>query len=214
MRRLTPKRLIRLGLTALLVPVVGAAVCYGKWITLDHRLVTVTAGSLYQSAAFAPEDLVQACQDYGIKTVIDLRNEAPDAVLAAAEAASSAGITHLNLPTISHPMLNEAHAFLDALAKAEHPVLVHCQHGEGRSVMMCAVHRIENEGWSNAQAYDGTARLPDSLRFLNTPFPSLRRFRKEHTKGQFVLDYVARKPAAAPGTNNVTPAQTQNATSR
>ncbi|MFT4512118.1 MAG: hypothetical protein ACI91B_000805, partial [Planctomycetota bacterium] len=166
MRRLTPKRLIRLGLTALLLPLVAAAFCYGKWVTVDNRLVTVTPGAIYQSAAFAPDDLVATCGDYGIKTVIDLRNELPDAVLQAAAAAAKAGISHVHLPTISHPMLGEAHAFLDALAKAERPVLVHCQHGEGRSVMMCAVHRIQNEGWSNAQAFDGTVRLPDGLRFI------------------------------------------------
>jgi len=54
--------------------------------------------------------------------------------------------------------------------------------------MMCAVHRMQNEGWSNKDAFDGTARLPDSLRFLNKWFPSLRRFRDD-TKGRFVLHY-------------------------
>ncbi|MGK0154259.1 MAG: protein tyrosine phosphatase (PTP) superfamily phosphohydrolase (DUF442 family) [Neolewinella sp.] len=195
MRRMTPKRFIRLALAILLLPLMAAAFCYGKWITFDNRLITVTPGAVYQSAAFAPVDLVAICNDYGIKTIIDLRHELPDAVLEAAGAAAKAGIAHVHLPTISHPMLGEAHAFLDALAKAERPVLVHCQHGEGRSVMMCAVHRIENEGWSNAQAFDGTARLPDGLRFLNRLFPNLRRFRAEHTKGQFVLDYVPRQLA-------------------
>lgn len=188
-------RVIRLTLAVLLLPLVAAAICYGKWITIDNRMVTVTPGAIYQSAAFAPDDLAAACEEYGIKTVIDLRNELPDAVLAAAGAATEAGIAHVHLPTSSHPMLGEAHAFLDALAKAEQPVLVHCQHGEGRSVMMCAVHRIQNEGWSNAQALNGTARLPDGLRFLNGMFPDLRRFRAEHTKGQFVLDYAPRTGA-------------------
>tara|TARA_R110002096_G_scaffold296_16_gene1712 strand:- start:814 stop:1590 length:777 start_codon:yes stop_codon:yes gene_type:complete len=196
MRRMTPKRLIRLGLSALLLPLIAAAICYVKWITVDHRLVTVTPGVVYQSAAFAPDDLVTVCQDFDIKTVIDLRNEAPEAAASAATAATQAGITHVYLPTISHPTLKEAHAFLDALAAAERPVLVHCEHGEGRSVMMCALHRIQNEGWSNARAFDGTARLPDSLRFLNRVFPNLRRFKEEHTKGQFVLHYVARKNVA------------------
>lgn len=198
MRRTKPRRLLKLGLAIVLLPVLAAGLCYGKWIALDNRLVTVTPGAIYQSAAFEPDDLVATCRDHGIKTVIDLRNEVPEAVELAAAAAEKAGITHVSLPTISHPILEQAHAFLDALAAAEPPVLVHCQHGEGRSVMMCAVHRIENEGWSNERAFDGTARLPDALRFLNTPFPALRRFRTEHTKGQFVLNYRPRKHRAKP----------------
>jgi protein tyrosine phosphatase (PTP) superfamily phosphohydrolase (DUF442 family) len=195
MIRVTPKRLLRLPLVTALIALVATAISYGKWITVDNRLVTVTPGAIYQSAAFAPDDLVATCQEYGIKTVIDLRNEAPNAVLEAATASAAAGIVHVNLPTLSHPILDEAHAFLDTLAQAEPPVLVHCQHGEGRSVMMCAVHRIQNEGWNNAQAFDGTARLPDELRFLNTLFPSLRRFREEQNKGRFVLNYTPRKHA-------------------
>ena len=73
--------------------------------------------------------------------------------------------------------------------QVEKPVLVHCQHGEGRSVMLCAVYRMQHEGWSNQQAFDATARLPESLRFLNHWFPGLRRFRENDSKGQFVLHY-------------------------
>ena len=196
MSRAASKRLLRLALVIALIPLLGAVISYVKWITIDNRMATITAGSVYQSAALAPADLVTTCHDYGIKTVIDLRNEAPAAVQAASKAATAAGIAHVNLPTLSHPILSEAHAFLDVLAKAETPVLVHCQHGEGRSVMMCAVHRIQNEGWSNAEAFDGTARLPDELRFLNSVFPSLRRFRTTQNKGRFVLNYkLKRRPS-------------------
>lgn len=176
-------------------PLVLVAACYLKWIACDGRLVTVTAGEIYQSAAFAPGELVDTCREYGIKTVIDLRNERPGDVVAAASAAQQAGLRHVHLPTLSHPTRDAADAFLQVLETAERPVLVHCQHGEGRSVMMCAIHRMQNEGWSNAQAFDGTARLPDCLRVLNELFPSLRRFRSEHSKGQFVLDY---KPSELP----------------
>jgi len=195
MSSVTPKRLLRLISVMALIPVIAAAVIYVKWITIDNRMATITAGTLYQSAAFAPAELVTVCHEYGIRTVIDLRNEAPEAVHAAAKAATDAGITHINLSTLSHPILSEAHAFLDVLAEAETPVLVHCQHGEFRSVMMCAIHRIQNEGWTNAEAFDGTARLPEELRFLNGMFPSLRRFGAEQPKGRFVLNY---KPKGRP----------------
>ena len=74
------------------------------------------------------------------------------------------------------------------MASAERPVLVHCHHGEGRSVWMCAIHRIQNEGWSNEAAFDGTSRLPDCLRFVTAWFPGLRRFDAAQPKGRMVLD--------------------------
>lgn len=191
------KRLIRVAIILLAAPLALALACYAKWTVLDHRLIAITPGRVYQSGAFAPDELVSVCQDLGIKTVIDLRNELPEAVAMAATASAAASITHINLPTLSHPRIEEAEAFLKVMDEAEQPVLIHCQHGEGRSVMMCAVYRIRNEGWSNQEAFDGTARLPDSLRFLNTWFPSLRRFRQTDTKGQFVLHYPRQKPQTA-----------------
>lgn len=203
MQRSTRKRLVRIVLAVLVLPLLLTGACYLKWSVLDHRLVEITTGEVFQSGAFAPDDLVTVCREHGIKTVIDLRNEAPDAVAADASAARAAGITHLSLPTLNYPILEEAHAFLAALDQVEKPVLVHCQHGEGRSVMMCAVYRIEEQGWSNQQAFDGTARLPANLRFLSQWLPSLRRFRAEDKKGQFVLNYQVRKPAAAPATQTM-----------
>lgn len=162
-----------------------------KWTAFDGRLVTVTDDQIYQSAAFAPDDLVATCQQYGIKTVIDLRDTKLDLVTAAASAASAAGVAHVHLATGSHPTVAAARAFLTAMETAERPVLVHCEHGEGRSVLLCAIYRMEIEGWNNEQAFNGTARLPDSLRWLNGLFPGLRRLGVDDTKGRFVRDYVA-----------------------
>lgn len=190
------RRLGRLLAVGVGLPLSLAAACYAKWGLADGKFATITPGAVYQSAALAPARLVQACRARGIRTVIDLRDSRPDAVAACAGAAAAAGLVHLHVPTRSHPFRDDAEAFLAALESAERPVLVHCQHGEGRSVMLCAVHRIANEGWSNERAFDGTARLPDSLRFLNDWFPGLRRFKRAHPKGRFVLSY---DPRRAPG---------------
>jgi len=185
----------------------GAAVLlalgsYAKWCLVDARFATITPGAVYQSAAMSPTQLVATCEAHAIRTVIDLRDSRDAAVAANAAAAAAADVCHVHLPTRSHPFPAEAAAFLEALARAEPPVLVHCQHGEGRSVMMCAIHRIANEGWSNAAAFDGTCRLPDELRFLCAWLPGLRRFKESHPKGRFVMGYAPRRlrrarPAAA-----------------
>jgi uncharacterized protein (TIGR01244 family) len=198
MRRTWLRRLLKVALVAVLAPVLLAAACYVKWCVCDSRLATITPGTVYQSAAFAPDELVDVCRDHGIRTVIDLRDDHPGEVAANAAAVADAGLCHIHLPTETHPTSESVAAFLAAMDRAPRPVLVHCQHGEGRSVMMCAIHRIQNEGWTNEGAFDGTARLPDGLKFLNCWFPGLRRFRESHPKGRFVLGYVKVAEATAP----------------
>lgn len=179
--------------------VLGAGAYYVKWCVADAKFATITPGAVYQSAASAPKDLVAACAAHGIRTVIDLRDEDLAAITANASAARTAGIDHVHLPTRSWPFPEEVEAFLETLSGCERPVLVHCEHGEGRSVLMCAMHRIANEGWSNEAAFDGTCRLPDGLRFLNGWFPGLRRFNPEHPKGRFVRSYRPAFGSAAGG---------------
>jgi len=189
MRRLPLRRLGALLAAGFGVPLALAATCYVKWGLFDGKFATITPGAIYQSAAYDPATLVATCAQHGIRTVIDLRDSRDELVTACATAAAAAGLAHVHLPTRTHPRRDEADAFLTALRRAERPVLVHCQHGEGRSVMMCAIHRIHNEGWTNKGAFQGTCRLPDSLQFLTTWMPWLRRFKEHHPKGQFVLDY-------------------------
>ena len=179
-------------------PLLVMAIVYGKWCLADGKLSTITPGTLYQSAALSPAALVTTCDALGVRTVIDLRDSRPDDVAACRLAADGAGITHVHVPTISWPTRDGVDAFLDAMATAERPVLVHCHHGEGRSVWMCAIHRIQNEGWSNEAAFDGTSRLPDCLRFVTAWFPGLRRFDAAQPKGRLVLEYAPRPRQAAP----------------
>ncbi|MFK7742557.1 MAG: dual specificity protein phosphatase family protein [Planctomycetota bacterium] len=178
--------------TLLLLPLGAVVACYLKWLAWDHRLIEVTPQRVFQSAAMPPADLLAACRQHGIRTVIDLRDCRPMDVQQEADALNETTTRHVHLPTSSWPIAHEVDAFLRTLAAAQKPVLVHCHHGEGRSVMMCAVHRIQNEGWSNQRAFDGTQRLPSSLSWLGDWLPSLRRFGREQPKGQFVLSYRPR----------------------
>ncbi|HIE70781.1 MAG TPA: hypothetical protein EYP98_11740 [Planctomycetes bacterium] len=116
MRRTWAKRLLRIGIAAIALPLMAAAICYVKWTAFDGRLITVTEHQVYQSAAYAPDELVATCKHYGIKTVIDLRDTKLPEVEAAADAASAAGIQHVHLATESHPTVAAARA-----ADPDHP---------------------------------------------------------------------------------------------
>jgi uncharacterized protein (TIGR01244 family) len=193
-------RRARIALLALFVPIAAAGGYYAKWEFVDHRLVTISPGAVFQSAAFPAASLVEVVEQHGIKTVIDLRDDHLDLVAAEREALSKSGHVHVHVPMPLAMRPTDVDAFLASMAKAEKPVLVHCTHGTGRSVTMCAIHRIENEGWTNAAAFAGTVRLPDGLRFVSALWPSLCRFGADTDKGRMVLDYQPkspRKPAAA-----------------
>lgn len=184
-----PKKLLRLVALLIGVPVLVIALYYGKWELLDHRLVTITPGKVYQSAAIPADTLVETMQRLGIRTSIDLRDTEKDLVAAESAALGKAGLTYVNVPMSVNPRPEDAQRFFAALAKAERPVLVHCQHGEGRSVLMCALYRIEEEGWTNEAAFDATTRLPAGLQFVHTLIPPLFRFGADSSKGSMVLNY-------------------------
>ena len=191
------RTLLRWTTTVVATALAALALAYAHWELVERRLITVTPGRVYQSAAMPPDELVATMRRHGIRTVIDLRDEHPRQCAAERRALQRAGVRHVHLPTPTYVDQNHTRAFLDAMAAAEPPVLVHCEHGQGRSVMMCAVHRIENEGWSNQQAFEGCIRLPDGLRFLATVWPGLRGFRADNRKGRFVLDYRRQRHAAS-----------------
>jgi hypothetical protein len=65
---------------------------------------------------------------------------------------------------------------------AVYPVLVHCKHGAGRSVLFSALYRIEYEGWSPAEALDAT-----------TPVRRFGGFADDEKKGRFLKSYVPRR---------------------
>lgn len=97
------------------------------WLT-DHLAV---------GGRFPCERAVELGQEHGIRAVVDLREEdCDDEVLLAA-----AGIRLLHLPTpdlepASLPMLERGVAFaIEHLDRGE-KVLIHCQHGIGRSALL------------------------------------------------------------------------------
>ncbi len=85
-----------------------------------------------------PGELVELlAREYRIAAVVDLRAEARDDE----EALAAHGIAFLHLPTpdlqgVSTPMLHTGVAFARAHRVARRRVLVHCEHGIGRSALL------------------------------------------------------------------------------
>jgi len=94
----------------------------------------------------------------GIKTIVDLREDAKDDARSATE---RAGMRYFNLPMKekSYPQAETAARFLQIVNdQANWPVFVHCAGGRHRTGVMTAVYRMAVDGWGVDQAYQEMKR--------------------------------------------------------
>ncbi len=143
------------------------------------RFIVVREGHLYRSAELAPEKLVEYCRRHGIRTVVDFRETGPKTE-AQAGALREAAIRYVHLPTEQLPGPGILEGFLAVMADEENlPVLIHCQHGVGRTGLHAAIYRIEFEGWSHEKA-----------RWEAMILAGFDSFQKRTPKGMFILEYT------------------------
>lgn len=181
MKRSRARRVGLLLIGVLLVGVLGAGAGYGYWVLFDYRFSTVTEGQVYRSGAMPPETLLVKVRRYGIRAVIDLRRPGAE-VDAERVALAQVGVKHFHLPSKQVPNDETIDAFLEILGHCEYrPVLIHCNHGEGRAVLFAAIYRIEYEGWSNERARRASRLLS-----------SFGSFSSKSRKGIFIRDYGLR----------------------
>lgn len=89
----------------------------------------------------------------GVKTIVDLRDDAKDS---ARNQAENAGLKYINLPMSdkSYPAADASEKFLSIVNdKANWPVYVHCAGGRHRTGAMTAVFRMNIQGWDADRAY-------------------------------------------------------------
>jgi predicted protein tyrosine phosphatase len=87
--------------------------------------------------ALAQGRAARLAAEHGLGAIVDLRSEACDA----AADLRACGLRFLHLPTpdllgVTQPMLDRGVAFARTCARREHRLLVHCQHGIGRSATL------------------------------------------------------------------------------
>ncbi|MFZ5766876.1 MAG: fused DSP-PTPase phosphatase/NAD kinase-like protein [Thermodesulfobacteriota bacterium] len=184
----TLKRWPRTLLVIILLICLTIALSWGYWATSGHRFTTITPDRVYQSAVIPAEDLPATVRDKKLKAVIDLRtNESTDfPPQEEGRLLEKLGVRYYHLPSKQVPEEETVAAFLKIAADPDnYPMLIHCHHGEGRSVLFAAIYRIEFEGWNNEKARKAT-RL---LHFRGT-------FGPDGEKGAFLRAYAPRLTAA------------------
>ena len=162
---------ISLGLMLTVVPYVH----YRDTYTHAKRLRPVTPGKFYRSGCLTAEGFRDAVARYKIRTIINLKDEAPDPVLMQnyfdrwhmiheSELCKELNVNFIFFDMDPNKMdPNQApNAHLKVIADylnildnpANYPVLLHCQAGLHRTGMLSAIYRMEYEGWSVDRAYD------------------------------------------------------------
>ncbi len=159
----------------------GAALIYVQWFR-THRVLAVTEGQLYRSGELPVETLRSEVRRYGIRTVIDFRQDL-DKVEVERNALEGLGVRHVHIPSGQVPTPGAVEAFLEILDRSgTKPVLIHCEHGVGRTGVFAAIYRMEYEGWPNARARREAMWIS-----------GLDSFHADSSKGRFLSEYVPRE---------------------
>jgi protein tyrosine/serine phosphatase len=160
-------------------------VAYWQYRQPFHRnLRVVQDGVLYRSGQLSLAGLDWAIRDYGIKTVITLRDSsspketAPDSD--EYEFCLGRGVAYYRIAPRSWspedgsiPADEGVSKFLKILDNpANHPVLIHCFGGVHRTGAFTAIYRMEYDQWSNQQAIaelraNGYTTLEDDWNLLD-----------------------------------------------
>jgi tyrosine-protein phosphatase SIW14 len=156
----------RHGLTVLMMVVVVWAIFAYYRAEYNHarRLRIVTEGKLYRSGQLTANGFREAFFRFGIKTVVNLQDEAKDPYLPASylsleerqlesELCAQTGVKYVSLDGNVLEKLEEGQrpqiveVFFSLMRDPKNlPVLVHCKAGLHRTGFMTAVYRMEFEG--------------------------------------------------------------------
>lgn len=137
---------------------VGVILALSAWLTVEtkkNRLVwdhwdVVKPGFLYRSGQLNEDQLTEAVQRYGLRTVVSLHLPGPDVE------AERALVEQLGAEFLHQPMPGDGFGREDQFREilkavddpARRPVLVHCARGTCRTGATVALYRLERDGWT------------------------------------------------------------------
>jgi protein tyrosine/serine phosphatase len=163
---------IRWSFGVLIALLIGAApiVYYRAGYTNYKRLREVTPGVMVRSGQLTAEGFKEAVERYGIRTIVNLQNEAldPDVRYSFADRRTvketdlckQLGLRYIHISpdlidasqvdVLRPEAIDQFLAVMDD--PSNYPILLHCRAGLHRTGCLAAVYRMEYEGWSREEA--------------------------------------------------------------
>jgi uncharacterized protein (TIGR01244 family) len=123
-----------------LTALTGAHMGINQLIGNFHEVIP---GELYRSGQPTGADITAHAKKFGIKTIINLRDEKRESWYEAESAAATAnGIRLVDYPLSSKKELSvhDSAALAQLMRDAEKPILIHCEHGSNRTGLASAIY--------------------------------------------------------------------------
>ena len=150
------RRLVVVG--CLLVVLAGSGLAVGLWQTrFPKRFAVVEPGVLYRCAQPKTGQIKRLVEAYGIKTLLIVREGSSRKVPDEKEYAEANGLNVVQIPIVSRDDIPPDHIqqfFACVDDPTKRPVLVHCSAGLHRTGFLCALYRVERQGWELSLAID------------------------------------------------------------
>lgn len=163
-------KITAIGLVGLPV-LAGAHMGIGQLTGNFHEVIP---GELYRSAQPSGKDIATYAKAYGIKTIINLRDEKREGWYdAESQAAKKNGIRLVDYPMSSSEKLSpqDAETLVAVLQNAEKPILIHCEHGANRTGLASAIYLGAVAGKGEA-----AAEFQLSPYYGHVPIPGIGRY--------------------------------------
>ena len=153
---ISPKKKWGLLVSAILAGLVAFLAGYVSSDIEHANLRTLVPAQAYRSAQMSPVTLELTIQQYGIKSILNLRGENPAAgwYQAEIEVAEKLKVAHhdLSLSSGNELTLDQMDDLVALLRQTPKPVLIHCQGGADRSGLASALYLFAIVGRNSGQA--------------------------------------------------------------
>ncbi|HUR44810.1 MAG TPA: dual specificity protein phosphatase family protein [Candidatus Saccharimonadales bacterium] len=130
---------------------------YALYIYKKNNFHILTPGKAYRSAQLDKQALKDCIRDFGIKTILNLRESAKDAGWYTDEKSVAAehGVNHIdvNLSEYDEVPVEELDKIATLLRDAPKPVLIHCAAGADRTGLVSALYRYKLEGLAPEKSF-------------------------------------------------------------
>lgn len=124
---------------------------------LPPRFAVVMPGMIYRSAQPSTAQIQHLVDQFGLRTLLIVREGKGDRVAAEIEFAKKHGLNAVLIPLESRQSIPErqVEAFFQCVDdRRNHPVLIHCSAGRHRTGYLCARYRVDRQGWQLQKAID------------------------------------------------------------